>query len=78
MAIVSTSLVAGLVFGVAIVIGSIYSSRGVKTTVKTSLRSSPKGRSSDDNPMLLNFGATSMNGGESYLPDPNMIFRDTI
>ena len=77
MAIVSTSLVAGLVFGVAIVIGSIYSSRGVKTTVKTSLRGN-KGRSSDNNPMLLNFGATNMNGGESYLPDPNMIFRDSI
>jgi hypothetical protein len=46
--------------------------------MKTSLRGNPKGRTSDDNLVLLNFGATSINGGESYLPDPNMIFRDTI
>lgn len=78
MAIVPTSLVAGLAFGIVIVIGSLYSSRGVRTTVKTSLRGNPKGRTSDDNPILLNFGTTSINGGQSYLPDPDMIFRDSI
>lgn len=78
MAIVPTSLVAGLAFGVVIVIGSLYSSRGVKTTVKTSLQGNPKGRTNDDNPILLNFGTTSMNFGQSYLPDPDMVFRDNI
>jgi len=78
MAIVPTSAFAGLAFGIVIVIGSLYSSRGVKTTVKTSLRGNPKGRMNDANPILLNFGTTSINGGQSYLPDPDMVFRDNI
>jgi hypothetical protein len=78
MAIVPTSLVAGLAFGVVVGIGSIFSSREIKTTAKTSLRGNPKGRTSDDNPMLLNFGTTTINGGQTYLPDPDMVFRDGI
>jgi hypothetical protein len=78
MAIMPTSVVAGLAFGVVMVIGSLYSSRGVNTAVKTSRRENTKGKTDTDSPLLLNFGATSMNYGQSYLPDPDMVFRDHI
>ena len=78
MAVVLTSLVAGLAFGVMIVIGSLYSSQGVERIAKTSLRASPNGRTGGDNRTLLNFGTTSINGGQSYLFDPDVVFRDNI
>jgi len=46
--------------------------------MKTSIRGNPKGRTDDDNPILLNFGLTSINGGQSYLFDPDRVFRDNI